>query len=123
MSTEGIVVEVEDGIARIEFEDKSLKGVTVGLLTDIAGPHGVKVDTGGTRRTYIVTEAVAFEAGLLDAAPVEVAADAPAEIEVPGGNGSRAEWAAFLDAKEIAYPETATRDELRELWRSEGAGV
>lgn len=64
---EGIAVEVEDGLARIEFLDRSKKGDTVAALLKAGGRGAMKIDSGGTRRTYIVPEAVAESVGLIDA--------------------------------------------------------
>lgn len=39
-------------------------------------------------------------------------------VEAPNRNGSREEWAKFLDSQKVAYPEGATRNELIERWDS-----
>jgi hypothetical protein len=38
--------------------------------------------------------------------------------EAPHRNGSREEWAKFLDSQKIAYPDDATRNELIDRWDS-----
>lgn len=65
MTTQGISVEVEDGFARIEFYDPKLRGTTLAELLRVGGPGLIDVDTSGTRKTYIVPESVAVDAGLL----------------------------------------------------------
>lgn len=69
----GIQVVVEDGFARIEFLDKSKKGATLAALIAAGGTEMIDLDTSGTRRTYIVPESIAVQAGLLDDVPVEKA--------------------------------------------------
>lgn len=114
MPIEGVSVEVADGEARIEFVDKSIKGAVIGELAELAGRHGIRLDSGGTRRTYIVAESVAVAAGLVDPAEPE---DAPEpEIRIPTRNGSKAQWEAWLDHNVMEYPETASRDDLIAIW-------
>jgi len=62
----GVDVTIVDGKARIEFTDKAAKDAALPKLLDAGGPNAVTLDTGGTRRTYIVDEAVAMKAGLVD---------------------------------------------------------
>jgi hypothetical protein len=62
----GVDVTIVDGKARIEFTDKAAKDAALPKLLDAGGPNAVTLDTGGTRRTYIVDEAVAVKAGLVD---------------------------------------------------------
>lgn len=69
MAREGIQVEVEDGFARIEFLDRSLRGKSLAALLAVAGPGMIDVDTSGTRKTYIVPESIAAQAGLIEAEP------------------------------------------------------
>lgn len=63
---EGISVAIEDGFATIEFLDRSLRGVTLQKLIDEGGGESIAVDTSGTRRSYVVPEAVARAAGIVD---------------------------------------------------------
>ena len=66
---EGIVVEVADGLATIDFVDSSLKGTGLNRLLAAAGPGGVEVLTReGPRRRYRVPEIYAEQAGFLDVA-------------------------------------------------------
>lgn len=44
------------------------------------------------------------------------------QIEVPRRNASRAEWAAWLDENEIAYPPESGRDDLVIIWEESGRG-
>lgn len=64
---EGISVEVENGLARIEFLDKSKRGDGVAALLRAGGPGLIDVDTSGARKTYIVPENIAEDAGFIDA--------------------------------------------------------
>lgn len=65
MSIEGITIEVADGFARIEFLDKSKRGETLTKLLEVGGPGMIDTDTSGARRTYIVPESIAAQAGLI----------------------------------------------------------
>jgi hypothetical protein len=62
----GVIVTVEDGFAELDFTDPRLKATSLGVLLEIGGPESIDINTGGTRRTYIVPEGNAREAGLLD---------------------------------------------------------
>lgn len=64
---EGISVVTADGFATIEFLDsgKDRRGEVVAKLIEAGGTANIKIDTGGSRRSYIVPEAVAEKAGLL----------------------------------------------------------
>lgn len=63
---DGVDVDIVDGVAYVEFADTAIKNAFLPKLLDAGGPQGVKVDTGGTRRTYIVSEETAKTAGLVD---------------------------------------------------------
>lgn len=116
MTEQGVSVEVENGFARIELIDKSKRGAVLAALLKVAGPEVIDIDTGGTRKTYIVPESIAVQAGILESSDGESpAVDLP---EVPAGNASRETWATFLNSREIEFPESANRDELRELYRA-----
>lgn len=65
---EGIQIEIEDGFARIEILDGAKRGDTVAALLAVGGSGLVDVDTSGTRKTYIVPESIAEQAGLLTVA-------------------------------------------------------
>lgn len=63
---EGIIVEVEDGFATVDFVDRSLRGPGLNKLLEF-GPETVETLTrSGPRRVYRVPEGNAREAGLLD---------------------------------------------------------
>jgi hypothetical protein len=67
---EGILAEVEDGFARIQFLDPSKRGPALAKLIEVGGPELIDVDTrSNPRKTYIVPESIAQDAGLLEAAP------------------------------------------------------
>lgn len=63
---EGISAAVEDGFATIEFLDLTLAGPALARLLEVGGPELIDVDTGGARRSYIVPESIARDAGLID---------------------------------------------------------
>lgn len=64
---EGVIAEVRDGFATIEFTDPSLKAAALGRLLKIGGPRSIETITrDGPRRRYRVPEGNAQEAGLLD---------------------------------------------------------
>jgi hypothetical protein len=74
---EGIQVEVTDGFAHIQFLDREKAGPAITKLLELGGPGLLDVDTrSNSRKTYIVPESIARDAGLLDeAAPTEAPAD------------------------------------------------
>ncbi|UBF41618.1 hypothetical protein SEA_ANARQUE_15 [Gordonia phage AnarQue] len=73
---EGIIAEVEDGFATIDFVDRSLRGPGLSKLLEF-GPETVETLTrSGPRRVYRVPEGNAREVGLLDAASEADADDA-----------------------------------------------
>ncbi|MBF6070148.1 hypothetical protein [Nocardia farcinica] len=81
---EGIAIEVQDGAARIEFLDGSLRGETLARLLEVGGPHAIRVETrGGDRKGYIVPEHVAVSAGLLTPPKTSRRAKAAAESAAP----------------------------------------
>ena len=77
MDTTGIQIEIADGFARIEFLDPSKRGDTLAALLDAGGPELMDVDTSGVRRTYIVPESIAVQAGLLGGDPAPPRKRAP----------------------------------------------
>lgn len=86
MSVEGLQIEVADGFARIEILDGSKRGDTLAALLAVGGSGLVDVDTSGTRKTYIVPESIAEQAGLLstpiqDPAPKKVSRTAKTKTE------------------------------------------
>lgn len=72
---EGIIAEVDEGFATIDFVDRSLRGPGLQKLIEIGGGASVDVLTrSGPRKKYRVPEGNAREAGLLDeAAPADTA--------------------------------------------------
>ncbi len=89
---EGILAEVEDGFARIQFLDSALAGPALTKLLELVGPGVIDVDTrSGSRKIYIVPEGTAREARLLDGEALpEPEPAAPAEQLYPEGEPSDA---------------------------------
>lgn len=76
---EGIIAEVQDGFAHIQFVDRSLRGPALARLLELGGPELIDIDTrSGSRKIYIVPESMAREAKLLDG-------DEPSEPDYPEG--------------------------------------
>ncbi|URM86112.1 hypothetical protein SEA_BIGGITYBASS_12 [Gordonia phage BiggityBass] len=66
---EGIIAEIDEGFATLDFVDRSLRGPALQKLIDIGGPHSIETLTrSGPRRQYRVPEGNAREAGLIDEA-------------------------------------------------------
>lgn len=82
---EGIQVEVTDGFAHIQFLDKSQLGPAISKLLALGGPQLIDVDTrSNPRKTYIVPEGMAREAGLLDEPEAEEATEPEPEAGPEG---------------------------------------
>lgn len=65
--TEGILVEIQDGFAHIQFLDKAKAGPSLARLLELGGPELIDIDTrSNPRKTYVVPEGMAKDAGLLD---------------------------------------------------------
>lgn len=62
----GVSVDIADGVATLAFSDAQTRGEALAKLLDLGGPNAVRKDTGGTQATYIVSEELATEAGLVD---------------------------------------------------------
>lgn len=63
----GVIAEVVDGYATLDFLDPALRGPALNRLLGIGGPGSIKTVTReGPRRKYIVPEGNAVAAGLLD---------------------------------------------------------
>lgn len=63
----GIEIEVIDDFAYLEFSDPLIKGQTLARLHEVSeDPKAITLDSGGTKRTYIVPADIARRAGLLD---------------------------------------------------------
>lgn len=88
---EGILAEVQDGFAHIQFLDKAKVGPSIAKLLEIGGPELIDVDTrSNPRKTYIVPEGMAKEAGLLDdsePSPESGPASEP-QSDIPDGDPS-----------------------------------
>ncbi|QGH80024.1 hypothetical protein SEA_NHAGOS_13 [Gordonia phage NHagos] len=64
---EGVITEVDEGFAIIDFVDRSLRGPGLAKLIEVGGPETVEALTRrGPRKVYRVPEGNAREAGLLD---------------------------------------------------------
>jgi hypothetical protein len=64
---EGVITEVVDGFATIDFLDSSLRGPALNRLLAVGGPGSIQTVTReGPRRKYRVPEGNAKDAGLLD---------------------------------------------------------
>lgn len=64
---DGVIVEVADGFATLDFVDSALRGPALNQLLAIGGPASIETITrDGPRRKYRVPEGNADEAGLLD---------------------------------------------------------
>lgn len=78
---EGILIEVEDGFAHIQFLDASKRGPALAKLLAIGGPELIETDSrSNPRKTYIVPEGMARDAGLLDDSEPE---DKPLGVDFP----------------------------------------
>lgn len=70
--TEGVHVEVQDGFAHIQFLDSQQRGPALAKLLELGGSELIDIDTrSSSRKTYIVLEGMARDAGLLDDARAE----------------------------------------------------
>ncbi|WIC89995.1 hypothetical protein SEA_SISKO_13 [Gordonia phage Sisko] len=66
---EGIIAEIDEGFATLDFVDRSLRGPALQKLIEIDGGASIEVQTrSGPRKKYRVPEGNAREAGLLDEA-------------------------------------------------------
>lgn len=63
--SDGVIVEVDSGFARIEFTDARARGRGVAALLAAGGAGLVDTDTSGRRVRYVVPESVASDAGLI----------------------------------------------------------
>ncbi|QNL30140.1 hypothetical protein SEA_MARIOKART_13 [Gordonia phage Mariokart] len=107
---EGIIAEVDEGFATIDFVDRSLRGPGLAKLIEIGG--GESIDTltrSGPRRQYRVPEGNAREAGLLDD-PAD-AAPAPEPVVLPEGEPNE-DWK-FDQLKAYAADHDVDTDGMR----------
>jgi hypothetical protein len=104
---EGIEVEVRDGFAHIQFLDREKAGPAIAKLLELGGPELSDIDTrSNPRKTYIVPEGTARDAGLLDDS--ESGSETPAEPEpvaLPEGEPSES-WTV------VQLKEYAAREEI-----------
>lgn len=104
---EGIEVEVRDGFAHIQFLVREKAGPAIAKLLELGGPELIDIDTrSNPRKTYIVPEGTARDAGLLDDSEPET--ETPAEPEVvslPEGEPSES-WTV------VQLKEYAAREEI-----------
>lgn len=81
----GVTTDLADGIAVVSFDTPALRGRALAELSTLGLLHEVKVDTGGPRRRYRMSEQAARAAGLLDEPapvvdePAKAAPKAPAK--------------------------------------------
>lgn len=83
--SDGVIVEVDGGFARIEFADARARGRGVAALLAVGGPGLVDTDTSGRRVRYVVPETVARDAGLI-AKPKRRAARRKAKADAPSAD-------------------------------------
>lgn len=83
----GVEIILEDGFATVTPDQSQRGHVLRALLAAVDHPSLIRTDTSGTRRSYVVLEQDAREAGLLDEKPVPVksaqAKKAPAKKAAP----------------------------------------
>lgn len=102
MAAEGIMIEVADGFARIQFLDKEKRGSGLAALIAVGGPELIDVDTrSNTHKTYIVPESIAVEAGLLDPAPTSAPTPEPPPAGAPDDSWTVAQLRDFAAREEI----------------------
>lgn len=89
----GVEIVVEDGFATVT-PDRTQRGhVLRALLAAVDHPSQIRTDTSGTRRSYVVLEQDAREAGLLDEKPAKAATvkKAPAKKTAPAKTAEQPE--------------------------------
>jgi len=98
----GVIAEVVDGVATVEFADADARVQALTRLLDVGGPESIQVDTrSGRRRKYVVAEGHARAAGLLDGPP--------SSVSPHGDSGYAAALAAaHEDAKAVTGPAQPT---------------
>lgn len=93
---EGILIEVQDGFAHIQFLDTAKRGPAIARLLELGGPELIDIDTrSNPRKTYIVPEGMAREAALLDDAEPE---PEPLQPDFPEGEPTESWTVAQLRA-------------------------
>ena len=112
---EGVIAEVRDGFATLDFVDPALKAAGLGRLLKVAGRGAVETVTReGPRRKYRVPEEVAAEAGLLDVVGAGERGDtgAAAALAAVGNAGARPEQPT---ARNSVFPQTTYSDAVESL--------
>lgn len=90
---DGVVVEVEDGFAIIDFVDRKKRGPGLRKLVERYGPEVIETLTRtGPRRMYRVPEGNAREVGLIDTPPVPAAPVAAAPAVTYDDGFPDADW-------------------------------
>lgn len=79
----GIYVTVVDDKAHVSFPDRSKRGTTLADIIRVVPPRDIRIDTGGSLKTYILPIEGARAAGLLDDIEAPVKVDEPAVDETP----------------------------------------
>lgn len=104
---EGIQVEVTDGFAHIQFLDREKAGPSIAKLLELGGPELIDIDTrSNPRKTYIVPEGMAKDAGLLDDSDSDQSdSDAPAEPTPAGPEGEPSDSWTVAQLKDYAAKE------------------
>lgn len=125
---ENVYVRVEGGFAVVEVARGSRSAVASALLrlvddrsevrtvTHVRGGLGFKVPA---RYRDAVHEALVAQVEEVEAVVEGDGADlnpGGSEFEAPPRNAGRDDWAAFLDAREVSYPEDSGRNDLIEIW-------
>lgn len=122
----GVEVTIDRGVATVRPASAE---VGAALLAAADGPGQVLTSTAGAKLAFVVPEAVAERAGIVEggAKPpkrhAEASGDgsgtrAKAAPSEPHRGASRAVWAEFLDAQGIAHDDDDRRDDLVALWEN-----
>lgn len=122
-----VLVRVEGRYAVVEARREDRPAVA-GVLLDLVDERSeVTTVTGFGGLAFRVPARYAdrvHDALVADSAPVadvEVASESAEETrKAPARNAGRDDWAAFLDAEGISYPDDAGRNDLIEIWDARG---
>ena len=123
-----VLVRVEGGYAVVEArrEDRPVvAGVLLDLVDDRAEVTTVSNVVGGLAFRVPARYADRVHAALVAAPAAAPGVEAPSESaeeprKAPARNAGRDDWAAFLDAEGVDYPDDAGRNGLIEIWDSRG---
>jgi len=118
---EGVISEVRDGFATIEFTDPALKGPALSRLLAAGGPASIQTLTReGSHRRYRVPEGNAAEAGLLDSPGTHARGDSgfSEDLAAVGNEGARPTQPTssnafvgetpFTESQDVEHVETTT---------------